>query len=1557
MDDSELDFVDLCSKLLKRVRKKAADPGKQSREAEQRSSGHPSRGTKRETNKQDGDPGSRSAASQPVEAGGSGCNSGDAAQPSAGGNLRAKDKVLLRMQAFKRASPQRMKHGIGATNWDDCAPTAHQQKADKPSSPRSGPHPVNPAAESDEAVALRLQQQLDREAAEAQVVDLEDGGLFFCQICHRDLSHMSSEGRTQHLNRCLDQNEQSDPSLPPHSAVPDCPICGKKFKTQKSRSGHLKRCSADMGVSPAVLLQALQRQTEESRSSTTANTRMQPGGSKRKAPAKPELPARKKKKKKAGPLDEETMVALALSSSLLERQKEQQAPSGPPHSCMTSVLPWKPDAARRRVKNKRVGAPRPPPLLLVQDAETALARLQERVSALLLRRRAPSPPTPTRRPSRLPGWTGAAPLWRKSTLQDGGAACLSDFYAAELRTLFAPLESAKTDAVLSSTSDKPETSVPPSCSPAASAPATRELHAGSQALQVLIELAEDGMTLTQSGHSEKAKHLSGFLQEEELAGRAEPPQDTSSSSSSSSSRQAARGSDGPDADGDGGLHESVALSRLSSDLSSMVNNPQLSDVQLQVDSGEVFFAHSFMVYARCPLLAEMVHESGFGVQEEGVPAARRVLLSDVPGQAVSALLQYLYTARCSGAAALRPHMLELASRFDLQELQQLLLCDSQPENTASDEPDPSREENVGNQTDQAFMELIRSMWHEEDEGGDTGDSDGAGRLEEGRREDEVTAGDGEIREERVNEEELEEIYEFAATQRQREERQSSVEEEEDAEQGGDAAGTDLQPDPGSEPSSDRSYSRLFSQSWGVYDDVSKSATPPQSKRLPAPRDAASKHSGRNLLQSSASVVDELPPNLPTPGPSPGRAARRPDGGDRRGDAAATTESQSPRRTCRPHSPTEKAEPDLIVLSDSSEETDANCRLPPQSYTGIRSSHNPSPKDSVGSFELSPDPAGCSPELSWLIPSTPLQAGRDTRTSSVQTDSSMCKKLFPREASPPPASPPQSKGQASISPLTRSAGAGDAASGEPGPQPSRNRLSGSSSDLRVSPIKCRNASEKTEVFAARLSFRDPSQHRTPLQLRFPPCSSTPLHPELPQAPVPPAAWPLHAGPEKQDVSGRMKERTSLESLEAAESGSFHLSPLSSPSDPPSSSSHAKSAESSVRRALQRTGGRSEPEETKGDGCVADVRESSFHQSFMDEPPIAFNDSWGPDAHAEASPAGFSLRLRESGESSPPERPGSSSASKPASDSSDQNPAAGPGSPVTPEIDNGLLDSKIWDSWEGDEEEEEEKDLPLSQRLNLDALLKTPTPLKQRRRRSVVPITPMPHYSDMDTPDLKSKLSSFGVRPLPKRQMVLKLKEIHQYTHQLASSDSEEEEPPRAKPPLSGAVSCAQTGRFKEPRAPATTSPVKANQEEDGELLSASQGSNTSSTAASEESERSNPELVLSSDGDSESEGGISSSQAASRLQDRLQAVRAFILSDSSLCSRILQYQPLVLSQLQQQLKAAGIRLGAAKLVDYLDSQCITFTTAKPGHPAASRRRGKTAGRGARGGSRKNGALKL
>lgn len=85
--------------------------------------------------------------------------------------------------------------------------------------------------------------------------------------------------------------------------------------------------------------------------------------------------------------------------------------------------------------------------------------------------------------------------------------------------------------------------------------------------------------------------------------------------------------------------------------------------------------------------------------------------------------------------------------------------------------------------------------------------------------------------------------------------------------------------------------------------------------------------------------------------------------------------------------------------------------------------------------------------------------------------------------------------------------------------------------------------------------------------------------------------------------------------------------------------------------------------------------------------------------------------------------------------------------------------------------------------------------------------------------------YGVRPLPKKQMVLKLKEIHQYTHQVMSSGSEEETSPRN-----------HTTAFKQPTAPSLVSPRKLRfggeeEEEEQDELPASQDSNTS-TAESE-----------------------------------------------------------------------------------------------------------------------------
>lgn len=60
-----------------------------------------------------------------------------------------------------------------------------------------------------------------------------------------------------------------------------------------------------------------------------------------------------------------------------------------------------------------------------------------------------------------------------------------------------------------------------------------------------------------------------------------------------------------------------------------------------------------------------VHDSGFGVREEGMPQAQRVLLGEVPAKAVLALLHYIYTGHCPLTPELVPHVQELAIRLVL----------------------------------------------------------------------------------------------------------------------------------------------------------------------------------------------------------------------------------------------------------------------------------------------------------------------------------------------------------------------------------------------------------------------------------------------------------------------------------------------------------------------------------------------------------------------------------------------------------------------------------------------------------------------------------------------------------------------------------------------------------------------------------------------------------------------------------------------------------------------------------------------------------------------------
>ncbi|NXS04919.1 SLX4 endonuclease, partial [Oxylabes madagascariensis] len=213
----------------------------------------------------------------------------------------------------------------------------------------------------------------------------------------------------------------------------------------------------------------------------------------------------------------------------------------------------------------------------------------------------------------------------------------------------------------------------------------------------------------------------------------------------------------------------------------------------------------------------------------------------------------------------------------------------------------------------------------------------------------------------------------------------------------------------------------------------------------------------------------------------------------------------------------------------------------------------------------------------------------------------------------------------------------------------------------------------------------------------------------------------------------------------------------------------------------------------------------------------------------------------------------------------------------------------------------------------------------------PVTPMPAYSIMETPQLKKELSRFGVRALPKRQMVLKLKEIFQYTHRDGDSDFEDEIPYSQPLP--------QKSLAKRRRQPKAGGAAGRNQQErpsvslaaDGKELPASQESAGSSVDGSDISFGSQSSFVNGFEtcafASEEEEEEFPASQAVAREEEKLEAVRCYIRSNTALYNRILFYEPIELADLHAELKQNGIRISKAKLLDFLDSQCITSTMAR------------------------------
>ncbi|XP_053550837.1 structure-specific endonuclease subunit SLX4 [Bombina bombina] len=1530
------------------------------------------------------------------------------------GQPSTKQLVLERMQQFKRVDPARMKLS--------CEEGCELEDI----------HSAEVAVSSDHALAQALQIDLSK-----QQNSLEDEGLFFCQICQKDLTAMNTLLREQHVNRCLDQ-EESFGGAAENALVPSCPLCGKPFTTEKSRASHLKRCAAKLEVPAQTLLQAVQRQAVEN--GTEGPAHVQPSRSKRKAGSKQKETTKKRKVAQPGTNVEDLLVAMALSRSLQEDTAAAPLNNGGIQGVLPSKQQPAPVLEKKSRKKQKAG---PPPLLLVQAPEVAMQRVQERVGLLLSEEPevgsiVPLPPSHfhgmvERAPwSHLPRNEKISALWDISNMIENIDSL--NYYTEELNPPIIPW---KPPQKLMSSQPKVMVAAVPAGTPPCNTSGTKEkgsvgnenllTHSqrDRQALSDLVELAGEGMTLTQwnLGNSETLDRA-----ERESLGNITP-----SGFVPSQHEETSKPSNRP--------QPSAPLMALATDFQEMVNNPHLSDAQLQTDCGEVLSVHMFVLYARCPLMVEAVHSEGFWVDESSSGRVKRLLLNDVSAEAAISFLRFLYTACTDIPSHCLPHVCELARRFGVESLidtcEQLL---SEP--LISRQEDIAEEDDAGERAE-TFQELLKSMWVDEDE-----------EILEDVKVEELE----EERLERVGEGELEEIYEFAATQRR-------IAEDQDTDGGSTSEHDTLQQGVESEDSAVRfnivketvpvtgidfkHLSALQPQDSAINKTVIMASPNQVTTKLSlldssssCPASATSKSNDFSfsvspscsslpssavctMLQTSPaqSIIQSASPSKSTcVNVSPAHQLFV----DSSFVPAQTTSPKSlekchlqPVQSSTSISPSlgKNAKPDMFArdsppsLDDSFErmfsetcgeymepsgvsESSVTPRYLPDKEDGLSSSPSLTPLASLPELgcspKFSPKPSRASAQVSQHIKDIQIIEGFTSaclsRKDSSPAQDPSCHQTFSPNSSCLAKSQEQeiililssdddseSSHQVSDLPIykqeniTRIVGVIK----ESPKSFIERRSSEGHSHLEMSsstetswlipatplPNKTANSSQfqtSTLIRTAQTStlFRQAPDHQSPVS---PTLASSPLSPPL--------------------LSPTTSDKRSISNLSPSTNIASVLEKLpevhKSSSNVPSTNSllHVSSSSNTVFEVC----------DSEDEAPLAQTQlDTNAHTFQMDyEPPIHVDDDlWFNGEETPTRPCSSPMAITSSPSQGTPTKCSENNSRNTPHKRNTQSGRKDDSSHTTASH-SSLLNPQLWEEWE-EEEDELPAMLPLSERLNKapekQKELKTPVSIVRRRELAPkVPITPLPEYSDMDTPVLKKELNRFGVRALPKKQMVLKLKEIFRYTHQTMSSDSEDEVPTSQRqqnvcsdimqvpklptvrrqlptgssqalittdPTTSKISRTKNSSQAQKQKKPVSVSVAARDVNTGGEQpLTASQESTGSSASASDTSlsQSSTSNEFETAFADEDDDDSVAPSQQAGREAATAEAVKLYIEEHPALHKSILLYQPLELAALQTELKQAGIKMAAGKLLDYLDARCVTFTT------AAARKEKKSRGR--------------
>ncbi|KAK6172511.1 hypothetical protein SNE40_016147 [Patella caerulea] len=489
-----------------------------------------------------------------------------------------------------------------------------------------------------------------------------------CQICQKDIKHMNSTRRTQHVNRCMDQKEEDGKEEAEmkkllevaKTAILDCPICGKPLKTTQSRNTHMKKCAIVYNVPMDRLLVLIKDQEEQRKIQVAAGilpTTVRIKATKPKSTNQQKISTKKIPKNKS---DEDIQLAIALSKSILEQQKIQD-------QVITGQNKNNPGKKSRNKKNKIEEIP----LILQLSKEQAKDRIANKLTQLLIPQSSQeeiyaTPPGG----SNLEEMSVASTvykstnssnlqprLWNESNLMDA-TSNVDRFYVTALmptvtiatvkagsklkrlseipgrrssleleREKELKLQEQMTDRV-SGKNDSKE------ISPATSKSSTNQVSSSPPITQtgtILAQLAAEAdatsghlESVNTSSHSNEALHCSGFCPENPL----EIPVDIQKST----------------------------LDNLQSSLLPLVNSNMFTDVTI-VTRDQKIPTHKIFLYTRCPKLMEELSMDGTTID-----------MSNYNEEVILSILTFIY----SGTIHLYPgsiqDVLELSTLLDLSQL-------------------------------------------------------------------------------------------------------------------------------------------------------------------------------------------------------------------------------------------------------------------------------------------------------------------------------------------------------------------------------------------------------------------------------------------------------------------------------------------------------------------------------------------------------------------------------------------------------------------------------------------------------------------------------------------------------------------------------------------------------------------------------------------------------------------------------------------------------------------------------------------------------------------------